>query len=57
MGGIGNRNVKPPGKSGLKFDHILSLVQGELRKSHETGAKLHNLTRAMNDIHEALGAS
>jgi len=43
MGGMGSRNVRPVGKSGLTFDHILSQLQGELPKSCETGAELHNL--------------
>jgi hypothetical protein len=55
MGGMGNRNVRPPGKSGLVFDHILSWLQGELQKSLEIDAELHNLTGAMNDIHTTLG--
>jgi hypothetical protein len=45
MGGMGSANVRPPGKSGLTFDHILSRLQGEL----------HNLTGAMTDIHDTLG--
>jgi hypothetical protein len=39
------------------FDHILSRLQGELKKSRETGAELYNLTGAMNDIHDTLGGS
>jgi len=39
-----------PGKSGLIFDHIL-------KKSRETGAELHSLTGAMDDIHNTLGIS
>jgi hypothetical protein len=31
---------------------ILSRLRGELQKSREAGAELHNLTRAMNDIHD-----
>ena len=57
MGGMGSGSVRAPGKSGLTFDHILSRLQGELQKSRETGAELHNLTRAMNDIHDTLGGS
>jgi hypothetical protein len=57
MGSMGSRSVRPPGKSGLTFDHILSRLQGELLKSHETGAELYNLTGAMNDIHDTLGGS
>jgi hypothetical protein len=57
MGGVGSVNVRVPGKSGLTFDQILSRLQGELQKSRETGAELHNLTGAMNDIHNTLGGS
>jgi hypothetical protein len=57
MGGMGAGSVRAPGKSGLTFDHILSRLQGELQKSRETGAELHNLTGAMNDIHDTLGGS
>ena len=57
MGWMGSANVRPPGKSGLTFDHILSRLQGELQKSGETGAELHNLTGAMTDIHDTLGGS
>ena len=57
MGGMGGGIGRPPGKSGLTFDHILSRLQGELQKSRETGAELHNLTGAMNDIHDTLGGS
>ncbi|KIK53201.1 hypothetical protein GYMLUDRAFT_116632, partial [Collybiopsis luxurians FD-317 M1] len=56
MGGMG-ASMRPPGKSGLTFDHILSRLQGELQKSRETGAELHTLTNAMNDIHDTLGGS
>jgi hypothetical protein len=52
MGGMGSGSVQPSGKSGLTVDHILSRLQGELQKSRETGAELHNLTKAMNDIHD-----
>ncbi|KAL0569495.1 hypothetical protein V5O48_012477 [Marasmius crinis-equi] len=55
MGGMGG-SMRPPGKSGLTFDHILTRLQGELQKSRETGAELHSLTGAMNEIHETLGA-
>jgi len=50
MGGMGG-SMRPPGKSGLTFDHILSRLQGELQKSRETGAELHSVNR----IHAALG--
>ena len=56
MGGMGG-NARAPGKSGLTFDHILSRLQGELQKSRETGAELHSLQGAMNDIHETLGGN
>jgi hypothetical protein len=54
IGGMGGGSVRHPGKGGLTFDHILSRLQGELQKSRETGAELHNLTGAMNDIHNTL---
>jgi hypothetical protein len=57
MGGMGRGDVRPPGKSGLTFDHILSCLRGELQKSRETGAELHNFTGAMNDIHDTLSGS
>jgi type II secretory pathway pseudopilin PulG len=56
MGGMGG-SMRPPGKSGLTFDHILSRLQGELQKSRETGAELHTLTGAMNEIHDTLGGN
>ncbi|KAF5378090.1 hypothetical protein D9615_007607 [Tricholomella constricta] len=56
MGGMGG-SMRPPGKGGLTFDHILSRLQGELQKSRETGAELHTLTGAMNDIHDTLGGN
>ncbi|KAH7921658.1 hypothetical protein BV22DRAFT_1132085 [Leucogyrophana mollusca] len=56
MGGMGG-SMRPPGKSGLSFDHILSRLQGELQKSRDTGAELHSLTNAMNEIHDTLGGS
>lgn len=49
--------MRPPGKSGLTFDHILSRLQGELQKSRETGAELHTLTNAMTEIHDTLGGT
>ena len=33
------------------------LAVGKLQKNGETGAVLHNLTRAMTDIHDTLGGS
>jgi hypothetical protein len=54
LGGM-NSAMRPPDKSGLTFNHILSRLQGELQKSRETGAELHNVTFAMNDIHDTLG--
>jgi hypothetical protein len=56
MGGMGG-GARQPGKSGLTFDHILSRLQGELQKSRETGAELHSLTGAMNEIHDTLGGN
>ena len=56
MGGMGG-NVRPPGKSGLSFDHILTRLQGELQKSRDTGTELHSLTSAMNEIHDTLGGN
>ncbi|KAG6329928.1 hypothetical protein ID866_9162 [Astraeus odoratus] len=56
MGGMGG-SMRPPGKSGLSFDHILSRLQGELQKSRETGAELHSLTNAMNDLQDTLGGA
>ncbi|KIK89944.1 hypothetical protein PAXRUDRAFT_831735 [Paxillus rubicundulus Ve08.2h10] len=56
MGGMGG-SMRPPGKSGLSFDHILSRLQGELQKSRDTGAELHSLTTAMSDIHDTLGGT
>jgi hypothetical protein len=53
----GQRERPSPGKSGLTFDHILCRLQGELWKSREMGAELHNLTGAMTDIHDTLGGS
>ncbi|KAG6888165.1 hypothetical protein C0995_010176 [Termitomyces sp. Mi166 len=56
MGGMGG-SLRPPGKSGLTFDHILSRLQGELQKSRETGSELQTLSGAMNDIHDTLGGN
>jgi hypothetical protein len=56
MGGMGG-SMRPPGKSGLTFDHILSRLQTELQKSRETGAELHTLTGTMNDINDTLGGN
>jgi hypothetical protein len=56
LGGMGG-SMRPPGKNGLSFDHILSRLQGELQKSRETGAELHSLSTTMNDIHDTLGGS
>jgi hypothetical protein len=41
---MGSGSVRPPGKSALKFDHILSRLQGELQKSRKMGGKLYNIT-------------
>ncbi|KAI0077601.1 hypothetical protein K474DRAFT_1661536 [Panus rudis PR-1116 ss-1] len=56
LGGMGG-SARPPGKSGLTFDHILNRLQGELQKSRDTGADLHSLSGAMNDIHDTLGGN
>ncbi|KAJ7186717.1 hypothetical protein C8R46DRAFT_1057823 [Mycena filopes] len=56
MGGMGG-GMRPPGKSGLTFDHILSRLQGELTKSRETGQDLQTLTGAMNEIQDTLSGS
>ena len=56
MGGMGG-SMRPPGKSGLTFDHILSRLQGELQKSRETGAELHNITGAMSELHDTIGGA
>ncbi|KAG1893822.1 uncharacterized protein F5891DRAFT_962430 [Suillus fuscotomentosus] len=56
LGGMGG-SMRPPGKNGLTFDHILSRLQGELQKSRETGTELHSLSTVMNDIHDTLGGS
>ncbi|KAI0266572.1 hypothetical protein BC834DRAFT_969573 [Gloeopeniophorella convolvens] len=56
MGGMG-ASMRAPGKTGLTFDHILSRLQGELQKSRETGAELHSLTGAMNEVQETLGGN
>ncbi|OAX32040.1 hypothetical protein K503DRAFT_805575 [Rhizopogon vinicolor AM-OR11-026] len=56
LGGMGG-SMRPPGKNGLSFDHILSRLQGELHKSRETGAELHSLSTAMNDIRDTLGGA
>ncbi|KAJ7641378.1 hypothetical protein FB45DRAFT_900052 [Roridomyces roridus] len=56
MGGMGG-SMRPPGKSGLTFDHILSRLQGELTKSRETGQDLQTLSGAMNEIQDTLGGT
>jgi hypothetical protein len=48
LGGMGGGCVRPPRKSRMMFDHILSRLR--VQKSREMGAELHNLTRAMNNI-------
>ncbi|KAK7018655.1 hypothetical protein VNI00_018341 [Paramarasmius palmivorus] len=54
MGGMGG-SMRPPGKGGLTFDHIITRLQGELQKSRETGSELHTLTAAMTEIQDTLG--
>ncbi|PPQ84096.1 hypothetical protein CVT25_002177 [Psilocybe cyanescens] len=51
MGGIG---LRPPGKTGLTFDVILSRLQGEVQKSRETGAELGGLMGAMGEVGDVL---
>jgi hypothetical protein len=55
LGGMGA--IRPPGKTGLSFDLILSRLQGELQKSRETGAELTSLAGSMNEIHDTLGGN
>ncbi|KAG8730032.1 hypothetical protein FRC12_020551, partial [Ceratobasidium sp. 428] len=54
LGGLGQSQARP-GSKGLSFDHILNKLQMELQKSRETGAELHSLTSAMNDINDTMG--
>ncbi|KAJ7204574.1 hypothetical protein C8J57DRAFT_1100759 [Mycena rebaudengoi] len=56
MGGMGG-SMRPPGKSGLNLEHVLSRLQGELTKCRETGQDLQTLTGAMNEIQDTLGGS
>lgn len=56
MGSMG-ANMRPPGKSGLSFDHILSRLQGELQKSRDTSTDLQNLSNSMNDLQDILGGT
>ncbi|KAF7313227.1 Glycosyltransferase family 69 protein [Mycena kentingensis (nom. inval.)] len=56
LGSMGG-SIRPPGKSGLSFDHILVRLQGELAKSRDTGHELATLSGAMNDIQDTLGGS
>ncbi|TFK47669.1 hypothetical protein OE88DRAFT_1636459 [Heliocybe sulcata] len=56
MGGLGG-SMRPPGKSGLTFDHILSRLQSELQKSRDTGSELHSLSDAMNNVQDTLGGA
>jgi hypothetical protein len=57
LGGMGamSSSMMARGKSGLTFNHILCRLESKLQKSPETGAKLHNMMSAMNDIHNTLG--
>ncbi|PPQ97674.1 hypothetical protein CVT26_002486 [Gymnopilus dilepis] len=52
LGSMGG--MRPPGKTGLSFDVVLSRLQGEVQKSRETGAELSSLTSAMTEIHDML---
>lgn len=54
--------LRQSGKNGCREEGIdirsyFESVASELQKSRETGAELHDLTGAMNDIHDALGVS
>ncbi|TFK17608.1 hypothetical protein FA15DRAFT_710632 [Coprinopsis marcescibilis] len=53
MGGMGG-GMRPPGKSGLTFDVILSRLQGEFQKARETGAELTSVGGILNEAHETL---
>ena len=55
LGGMGV--MRPPSKSGLSFDVILSRLQGELQKSKQTGHELDTLTGAMHVIQDTLGGT
>jgi hypothetical protein len=55
LGGMGG--MRPPGKTGLSFDVVLSRLQGELQKSKQTGHELDTLTGAMHVIQDTLGGS
>jgi hypothetical protein len=50
-------SMRPPGKSGLTFDHILNRLQGKLQKSRKTGAEIHSLNGSINEIHNTLGGT
>jgi hypothetical protein len=50
-GGHKERRCQASRQSGLVFDYIFSRLQGDLQKSLESGAVLHNLTGALNDVH------
>ena len=53
MGSMGG-SVRPPGKSGLTFNCILSCLHGGLQKSRETGIELHSLNGSANETHDTL---
>lgn len=59
LGGIGRMggSMRLPGKTELTVIHILCRLQGELQKSRESGAKLHNLTGAMTNIRDTVDGS
>ena len=57
QGFVGMSSMRPPGKSGLTFDHILSRLQGELQKSCEIGAEPLPLNGSMGEIHDTLGGT
>ncbi|PPR06464.1 hypothetical protein CVT24_002606 [Panaeolus cyanescens] len=49
--------MRPPGKTGLTFDVVMSRLQGELQKSRETGAELTSLSGALNEINDTLSGN
>ena len=46
--------MRPPGKSGLTFEHILNRLQGELQKSRDTTVELNNVAGSINEIGEVI---
>ncbi|KIL56312.1 hypothetical protein M378DRAFT_17173 [Amanita muscaria Koide BX008] len=50
-------SIRPPGRSSLSFDLIINRLRGELQKSKETGAELHNLMTGLGEIQDIFGGS